>query len=167
MLFRSNQDHTIGNFGIYSKQAIQSVLSMHDRFRFFPTMIKWVGFKSTSIPVEHSQRSVGKSSYSPKKLINLGLNTVLTFSDKPLRLTVKLGLLLVLFSILYSFYNIYLYFTGQIFGLGWTSLIISIWFLSGTIIFILGIIGLYVGKTFDNVKNRPLYIIKDKINIGE
>lgn len=163
----TNQDHTIGNFGIYSNQAIQSVLSMHDRFRFFPTMIKWVGFKSTTIPVVHNERSMGKSSYSPKKLINLGLNTILTFSDKPLRLTVKLGLLLVLFSILYSIFNIYLYFTGQIVGLGWTSLIISIWFLSGTIIFILGIIGLYVGKTFDNVKNRPLYIIKDKINIGE
>lgn len=163
----TNQDHTIGNFGIYSRKAIQSVLSMHDRFRFFPTMIKWVGFKSTSVPVEHNERSMGKSAYSPKKLINLGINTILTFSDKPLRLTVKLGLLLVLFSVLYSFYNIYLYFTGQIIGLGWTSLIISIWFLSGTIIFILGIIGLYVGKTFDNVKNRPLYIIKDKLNLGE
>jgi len=161
----TNQDATIGNFGIYCRNAIRSVLAMQDRFRFFPTMIKWVGFNSTSIPVEHMQRLQSESSYTFRKLVHLGINTILTFSDKPLRLTVKFGLVLVLFSLIFTVYNIYRYIDGQIVEEGWTSLIISIWFLSGMIIFILGIIGLYVGRIFDNVKNRPLYIVKEKKNI--
>lgn len=163
----TNQDSTIGNFGIYSRKAIDSLLAMNDKFRFFPTMIKWVGFISVSIPVEHSLRGEGKSSYTFKKLANLALNTILTFSDKPLRLVVKLGLMIVLFSIIFTFYNLFRYISGQIIEPGWTSLILSIWFLSGIIIFILGVIGMYVGKIFESVKNRPLYIIKEMVNINE
>jgi len=160
----TEQDHTIGNFGIYCKKSIQSVLTMNDKFRFFPAMIKWVGFKSALLPVEHNLRSSGKTSYNIKKLIDLGLNTVLTFSDKPLRLTIKFGLSIVIVAIIFSVYILIRYFNGQIIELGWTSLIISIWLLSGIIILILGIIGLYVGRTFDNVKNRPIFIIKEKLN---
>ncbi len=160
----TEQDYSIGNFGIYGEKAIQSVLMMQDRYRFFPTMIKWVGFERTSIPVEHEKRNEGKTTYSFNKLLNLAINTILTFSDKPLRLTVKFGLLLVFLSLCFTVYNLYLYFDGQIIQRGWTSMIISIWFLSGIIIFISGIIGLYVGKIFDNVKNRPLFIVKDKVN---
>jgi len=163
----TDQDYTIGNFGIYRKKTITSLLLMKDRFRFFPTMIKWVGFKSTAIEVEHLEREHGKTSYSIRKLIDLGINTILTFSDKPLRLTVRLGLLFVFFSVLFTLYNLYLYFTGQILERGWTSLFISMWFLSGVIIFILGIIGLYIGKTFDSVKNRPIYIISERTDEDE
>lgn len=164
-LTETKQDSSIGNFGIYSRQAIDSLLAMHDRFRFFPTMIKWVGFASTAIPVEHSHRAEGRSSYSFKKLLNLALNTVLTFSDKPLRLVVKLGLAMVLFAFLFTLYNLFRYLSGQIVEPGWTSLIVSIWFLAGIIIFILGVVGMYVGKIFEGVKNRPLYFIREKINI--
>ncbi len=163
----TDQDHTIGNFGIYSRQTIDSVLAMGDRFRFFPAMVKWTGFKHASIEAQHDQRPAGKTSYSFKKLFTLGLNTILTFSDKPLRLTIKLGLAIVAFSLVFSAYNLYKYFSGQIIELGWTSLILSIWFLAGVIILLLGVVGLYVGRTFDSVKNRPQFIIKDKINLDE
>jgi len=163
----TQQDHEIANFGIYSRQTITSVLAMGDKFRFFPAMVKWTGFNHTSVEVQHDPRPAGKSSYSLKKLFTLGLNTILTFSDKPLRLTVKLGLIMVLFSVLFTAYNLYKYFSGQILELGWTSLIISIWFLAGVTIFILGIVGLYVGKTFDTVKNRPLYLVKNNLNFDE
>lgn len=163
----TSQDPTIGNFGIYSRQTIESVLAMGDKFRFFPAMVKWTGLNHTAIEVEHSERPSGKSAYSFKKLLVLGLNTILTFSDKPLRLTVKLGLIMVVFSIIFSVFTFYRYFTGQILELGYTSLIISIWFLAGIIIFILGVVGLYVGRTFDTVKNRPLYLVKENLNLDE
>ncbi len=163
----TDQDNTIGNFGIYSRQTIECVLAMGDRFRFFPAMVKWTGFNHTSTETQHDQRPAGKTSYSLKKLFALGLNTILTFSDKPLRLTIKLGLAIVVFSLAFSAYNLYKYFSGQIIELGWTSLILSIWFLAGVIIFILGVVGLYVGQTFDSVKNRPQFIIKNKLNLDD
>jgi len=157
------QDGTIANFGIYSAGAIQAVNNLREPLRSFATMIKWVGFKSTGIYVEHAKRSVGKSTYSFKKLFYLALDISLAFSDKPLRMTVKLGAILSLSSFLFGIYTLYKYFTGQITEPGFTTLIVSIWFLSGLIIFILGVIGLYLGKVFDGIKNRPLYIIEKTI----
>jgi dolichol-phosphate mannosyltransferase len=81
-----------------------------------------------------------------------------------MRLTIKLGLVISFSSLFFSIYNFLLYFNGRIVVAGYTSLIISIWFLSGLIILFIGIIGLYIGKIFDGVKNRPLYIIEKKIN---
>ena len=156
------QDGTIANFGIYSALAIQAVSELKEPLRSFATMIKWVGFKSTGIFVEHAQRFEGESSYNFKKLINLALDISLAFSDKPLRMTVKLGAILSFLSFLFGVITLFRYFTGQITEPGYTSLIVSLWFLSGLIIFILGIIGLYLSKVFEGIKARPLYIIEKK-----
>lgn len=163
----SKHDFSIANFGIYKDKVIRSALSMNDTIRYFPTMIKWLGFKSTAISVTHSERRDGKSSYSFKKRLKLAVDIILSFSDKPLRLTVKLGLLISFTSICFAIYNLYRFLEGQIIVSGWTSLIVSIWFLAGIIIIILGTIGLYVGKTFENVKQRPIYIITEKTNKNE
>jgi len=160
----SKQDPSIANFGIYHQKVIQSILSMNDHVRFFPTMVQWVGFKSAKINVEHSSRAEGKSSYSWRKLINLAVNNIIAFSDKPLRLTIRLGLIIATLSFLSGLIYIYRYINGEIKVLGFASIVISIWFLSGLIIFILGIIGIYLGKTFDKVKERPTYIISKRIN---
>lgn len=154
------QDGTIANFGIYSSVAIEAVNKLREPLRSFATMIKWVGFKTSAIWVEHAERLDGNSTYNLKKLIQLALDISLAFSDKPLRMTVKLGVLLSLGSLLFGIFMLYQYFTGQITEPGFTSLILSIWFLSGLIIFILGVIGLYLGKVFEGIKNRPLYIIE-------
>lgn len=156
-------DYTIGNFGIYHRKVINSVLQMGDKIKFFPVMVHWVGFSKQKVNVEHDERKYGKTSYSFKSLLKLAINVILSFSDKPLRLIMKFGLLITLFSILFLFYNTYRYLSGEILAMGWTSLILSIWFFSGLIIFLIGMVGLYVGKTFENSKNRPNYIIKDKI----
>jgi dolichol-phosphate mannosyltransferase len=87
----------------------------------------------------------------------------MAYSDKPLKLTVKLGISISILSVLYTIYNLVLYQMGLITLSGYASLIISIWFLSGLIIFTLGVIGLYVGKMFEGIKNRPLYIIDKTI----
>lgn len=160
----SKQDPSIANFGIYNKTVIQSLLSMKDHVRFFPTMVQWVGFKSTKINVAHSSRAEGKSSYSWRKLIKLAFDNIIAFSDKPLRLTIRLGLIIATLSFISGLIYIFRYINGEIKVLGFASIIISIWFLSGLIIFILGIIGIYLGKTFDKVKERPTYIISKTLN---
>lgn len=155
----TKQDPEIANFGIYNKKVINAILELNDYVKYFPTMVKWVGFNSTGISVSHGSRYSGKTSYNFKGLLKLALNTILSFSDKPLRLTVKLGLLISCISFFYAIFNIYKYFTGKIEVLGYSSLIISIWFLAGIIITILGVLGLYIGKIFDQAKQRPTYII--------
>lgn len=164
-LTETKQDSSIANFGIYHRKAIQAVLNMKDQIRYFPAMIQWVGFSKKAIRVEHSERKHGQTSYSWNKLIKLAMNTIISFSDKPLRLTIKLGFLISLISALMGVYVLINYITGGITVVGYTSLIISIWFLCGLIIMILGMLGLYLGKSFDKIKDRPLFIVKDTINI--
>ena len=161
------QDNTIANFGIYSKKVIASITSMREKIRFFPTMVAWVGYKKISIEIEHSHRSDGNTTYTFSKLFNLALDIILAYSDKPLRIIIKLGLLTSTFSFSYLIYNIYKYLSGQIIVMGYTSLIISIWFLSGLIMLMLGVVGLYIGKTFESTKDRPIYIVDKIVRNGE
>ncbi|HBK82493.1 MAG TPA: glycosyltransferase [Flavobacterium sp.] len=161
----SKHDETIANFGIYSHKVIQSIVSMRESIRFFPSMVKWVGFSTTKINIEHAARADGKSNYNLKRLLNLALDIMLAFSDKPIRLVFKSGILITLFGILFSLITLYKWYNNHIFELGYTSLIISIWLLSGVIISTLGIVGLYIGKIFEGVKNRPIYIIDKTTNL--
>jgi polyisoprenyl-phosphate glycosyltransferase len=156
-------DPQVANFGIYSKNVIDTIKSLPEKNRYFPSMIKWVGYKQTSVDVDHSERKEGTSSYNFKKLINLSLDIILSYSDKPLRITIKLGLLITFSSLVISLITLYKWYTGEIEVLGYTSLILSIWLLSGIIIFVLGMVGLYIGKIFENVKDRPTYIIKERL----
>ena len=160
----TQQDPSVANFGIYHKNVIQSILQMKDQIRFFPTMVQWVGFSKCYLPVQHSNRYDGKSSYNYKTLIKLALNNILAFSDKPLRLTLKLGFVISFLSFLLAIYNVIANLTGIIKVAGFTTTIFSIWFVAGLILVVLGVVGLYVGKTFENVTQRPIYIIKNQIN---
>ena len=160
----SKQDASIANFGIYHKKVIDAILSMKDHVRYFPTMVQWVGFNSSKIDVKHNSRAEGESAYSWSSLINLALNNIVAFSDKPLRIAIRIGFFISVISFGIGIYNLYKFFIGEIIILGYASLIISIWFLSGLIIMILGVIGVYLGKTFDRVKDRPTFIISEKSN---
>ena len=162
----SEQDETIANFGIYNKKVVTQVQQLRESIRYFPTMIKWVGFRSAKVNVEHAGRAKGKSNYNVHKMLNLALDIMLAFSDKPLRLTVKFGIIVALISFAFAIYTLLLWLAGNITVLGYASLITSIWFLTGCILITLGIVGLYVGKTFEGVKNRPIYII-DKISANK
>lgn len=164
-LTETKQDATIGNFGIYNRKVINAILSMHDQVRYFPTMVKWVGFNQFAMPIEHAERAEGTSSYSFKALINLALNNIIAFSDKPLRLAAKCGFYISLISLIIGVIYIYRYFNGYIHVLGYASMIISIWFIGGIIMSLSGILGIYLGKIFDRVKDRPTYIVSESLNI--
>ena len=99
-----------------------------------------------------------------KKLINLSIDIILAYSDKPIRLLIKGGGIISIISMLIALIYFIKWLRGEIIILGYTSLIISIWLLSGIIISTLGVLGLYIGKTFEGVKKRPIYIIDKKIN---
>lgn len=155
-------DNEVANFGIYNNKVIQSILEIPDTIKFFPLFVKFVGYKSTSIEVVHAERIEGDSSYSFSKLLSLAFNTIISFSNKPLKLFVKFGLTISILSFIVGIYNIYLALTNQIAVLGYSSIIVSIWFLSGVIITTIGVTGIYVGKIFDQTKGRPPYIIDKK-----
>jgi len=161
----TQSDPTIGNFGIYSRKAVDAYLAMGDNLKCFSVMLSWIGYKKTKIPVEHGKRPSGKSSYGIMQLCKLALDTSLSFSDKPLRMTMKLGLTISISSFCYAIYLGIMRFAGNISVSGYASLMISTWFLIGLVICILGILGLYIGKIFDRVKNRPIYYIQEKANI--
>jgi polyisoprenyl-phosphate glycosyltransferase len=159
------QDPTVANFGIYHRKVVEAVLNMGDVIRYFPAMVQWVGFRSAKLAVSHAPRLNGRSSYSIRQLSNLAFNNMIAFSEKPLWLTVRAGFILSVAAAIVGLVYLGLYLTDRIMVTGYASLIISLWFLSGVIIFILGIVGLYIGKIFQRVKDRPLYIVNEKINL--
>jgi polyisoprenyl-phosphate glycosyltransferase len=165
----THQDASVANFAIYHRKVVEALKSMHDYYRYYPTMIHWVGFRLTKLEIEHAERTDGKkSSYDFRKRLNLAFDTIISFSDKPLRLTVKLGLLISLFTAFLAIVLVVRYFViDDVIVSGWTSSFLSFWFLGGLMITILGMVGIYVGKIFENVKNRPTYIVGEKINITE
>jgi glycosyltransferase involved in cell wall biosynthesis len=161
----SKIDARIANFGIYNNRVIKSINGLREKSRWFPTFVDWVGYKGTSIIIQHGIRVDGRSGYSLKKLLDVALDVILLNSNKPLKLVVKFGFTISFTALLFGMITIYRYLKGDVTVLGWTSLIISIWLLSGVIIFILGIIGLYISKVYEHSKDRPLYIIKETTNL--
>lgn len=161
-LTETHIDPSIANFGIYNRKAVSAILAMGDYIKFFPTMAVWIGFKRIEVPVEHGLRETGKSSYNISRLMRLGFNVIISFSDKPLRLVVKFGFMIMIIVFLAALMVAYRYFTGSIVVTGYTSLLLSVWFFGGFTLSILGLTGLYVGKAFDQSKNRPVYLISDK-----
>lgn len=158
------QDPSVANFGIYKSNVISAVLSSKDHIRFFPSMIRWVGFKRTQIPVEHASRFAGETSYNFRRMLRLAVDTILAYSDKPLRLTVKLGFLISSISFCFGVYTLILALKNQILVLGYASIMVSIWFFGGLILLVLGIVGLYIGKIFEQVKGRPSFIVSETRN---
>jgi glycosyltransferase involved in cell wall biosynthesis len=158
------QDPAIANFGVYSDKVIAAINSMPETIRYFPTMVRWVGFRTATIDVVHAGREVGATSYNLHKLLNLALDICLAYSDKPLRMVVGTGFVVSLVGFLFAGYMLLRAWRGDIEVLGYASLIVSIWVLSGLIILIVGVVGLYVGKAFEGIKRRPAFIIDEIVN---
>ncbi|MBJ7326556.1 MAG: glycosyltransferase family 2 protein [Chthoniobacterales bacterium] len=159
-----NQDPAVANFGVYGSEVVAAINSMPESVRYFPTMVQWAGFRSTSVDVAHAARAGGKTSYNFKKLFALAVDISLVNSDKPLRLVVTTGFAVALIGFVLAARMLVLAFEGRVEVLGYASLIVSLWFLSGLIILIIGVVGLYVGKTFEGVKRRPPYVVAKEIN---
>lgn len=158
----THQDGTVANFGIYHRRVIDALLSMPDHMRYFSVMVRWAGFRTAVIPVEHGKRRGGKSGYSLRKLFSLAVDIILAYSERPLRLIVKIGVLVSLGAGAYLVFAI-----GRgLFGFTvdpLTVLLGSLWLVFGLLATMLGIIALYLGKTFEEVKKRPIYIVQEEV----
>jgi dolichol-phosphate mannosyltransferase len=154
------QDHTVANFGVYSRKVVEALASMPEVDRVFPLMVRWTGLPTVYVPVEHAQRASGRSSYDLRKLARLALHIVLSYSDKPLRLVVKMGLLFALVALGIVGVSVWRYFAGDVQVAGFTSIIASIWLLGSVMILCIGLVGLYVGRLFNESKGRPTFLVR-------
>ena len=155
------QDSAIANFGIYNRRVIDAVLSIRESHHYFPVIVRSVGFRLHTIDVQHAAREIGTSSYNLRKMLKLALDSVLTYSDKPLRLTVGLGTAMVVLTTIAAIVVLVSSLLGTISVAGWTSVMLALFFLSGLIIMLVGVVGLYVGKTFIEAKKRPAFFVRE------
>jgi len=158
-------DKAIANFGIYNHKVIAEFNKMKEVARSFPSLLAFLGFKKTVLDVKHSERLEGKTSYSLIKLLRLTTDVILSNSNKPLKLTIKLGFIISLLSFLLAVYNIIAKLMGIVQVSGYTTTVFSIWFVGGLILLVLGVLGLYIGHIFDQVKERQLFVIRETLNI--
>jgi glycosyltransferase involved in cell wall biosynthesis len=165
-LTNTKSDNTVANYGIYHSKAINAILAMGDTVRSLYMLSKWIGFRTAYIPVKHAERSIGFTSYNFTRLLKLSFDIILSFSTKPLRLILTFGAVIICMSVCIGVYYLTLYLFGDILVSGYTSIILSIWFLAGSIIVTMGVIGLYIEKIFEKVKDRPSFIIQESLNLS-
>lgn len=158
---RQNSGET--NFGIYHRKVIDAILSLPEHMRYFSVMRRWVGFRTATVPVEHGARKGGKSGYSLRKLLSLATDIILAYSDKPLRLIIKFG---VIVTFLAGIYCVAILFQGLFGGsaVGQFEILLgSLWLIFGLLAILIGLVALYLGKTFDEVKKRPIYFVQEEV----
>ena len=157
---KSNQN--IGTYSIISRKAANAFLQYNDYHRHYLMVLRWIGFKHDYILIDHNERFAGKSSYTLSKLLKHAIDGIISQSDKLLRIFINIGLFISFSSFTLIFIIILLY-TYHGFLSGWASLASIILFSTGMILTGIGIIGIYLAKTFEQTKNRPKYIIDKKL----
>ena len=161
----SKTDKTIANFGIYSQQVIAEYNRMPETARSFGTLINYLGFRRTAISVQHASRLEGSSSYNLRKLLKLSFNIMISNTNKPLRLAVEVGFIIAAVAFLLALYNLAAKWSGIIEVQGFTTTVFSIWFVGGLLLAMMGVLGLYIDKIFEQGNGRPLFVVMDLINI--
>ncbi len=154
-----------GDFRLIDRKVINNLKAMPERNRFIRGMVSWIGLRQTSVQYVREERLSGETKYPLFKMIRFALTGLTSFSLVPLQLASLFGFLVSAISFLAGLYTIYLkIFTVQTIP-GWTSLMIALLFLGGIQLITLGIIGEYIGRISEEVKQRPAYIVQDKINL--
>lgn len=151
------------DYRLMSKRALQALVSHPERNLFLRGLVRNLGFPSTCVYYDRRERFAGESKYPLSKMLNFAIDGITSFSIKPLRLITSFGISFILIAISMISYALYCYFIGQTIP-GWTSLLVSLWFLGGFILTAIGIIGEYIGKIYKEVKRRPRYFIEKESN---
>ncbi|KAB2459124.1 glycosyltransferase family 2 protein [Bacillus sp. CH126_4D] len=156
-----------GDFRIIDRKVADVFNQMTERNRFIRGMMSWVGFRQTYVEYERDERFAGETKYPLKKMIKFASDGIIAFSTKPLRIVMSIGLLSVLISIIVLLYTITVKIIGTGTQTGWASIMVAITFFSGIQLLGLGIVGQYIARIYDESKNRPIYIVKETINIEQ
>lgn len=156
-------DNTVANFSISRRPVIEEFLRLREHSRSFPLFIRWLGFSIGYVDVEHAERFAGETSYDLRKLLRFSAESIVSQSNKPLHLSIATGFLLALGAFLLAIYYVIRYSIHNVPVPGWTSTMVSLWFIGGVILMNLGVLGLYLGRVFNEAKNRPLYVIRQQM----
>lgn len=155
-----------GDFCLMDQNIVKALKSLPERHRFVRGLRTWVGFKQVGLSYERDQRFAGQPKYTLAKLFGLAYDGLFAFSTTPLKLAITIGFIFTIISLVGGMTIIYRKLVHDFNLIGWASLIVTITFLGGLILLILGIIGEYIGRIYDEVKHRPLYIIKNRIGFS-
>ncbi len=150
-----------GDFRIMSKQVADIVKSMPEKEKFLRGQISWVGFEQTFVEYDRDERQSGETGYTYSKMIRFALDGITSFSNFPLKFASGAGFVVSGFSFLMILYALYSRYILKVYEPGWTSLMLAITFIGGIQLISIGIIGEYISRMSANIRNRPLYIIKN------
>jgi len=160
-----NFDSRQANYSIINKKVVEAFKNFSEHARFYGSTIKWLGFERSFILADHGNRHAGRPSYTLKKRAQLAFDIIFSFSNRPLKSAIILGFS---FSLLSTFLGIYIVIGALTKGfevIGWASLIAAIFFNTGILLIVLGILGIYIGRIYTETKSRPLYAISEQINL--
>jgi len=157
-------DNSIGNFSIISRKVANNFKHLRELNRNYGLFLFWLGYRHTFINIDHAKRPFGKSSYSFKKLMTHAINSMVTYSTKPLQISIKLGFFISVVSFFVGIFFLTRFFLYNIAVAGFTTTIVSLFFIGGIIIVNLGLLGLYIGKIFEETKGRPIYVVQETTN---
>ena len=160
-------DPAIANFGIFKQKVIEEYNEIPQQARSFGSIVSLLGFKTGYVDVEQDESARGGSSYTLRKLLKHSFNIIISSTNKPLYMAVELGFGMATVSFLLALYNVIAKMIGVIRVSGYNTTVFSIWFVGGLLLFVMGVLGLYVGKIFDQVKGQPLYVVRDEVNIEQ
>jgi len=149
-----------GDFRLMSRRALDALLAMPEQARFIRGMVAWIGFRQVPITYDRKERFAGTTKYPLAKMVRFALDALTGFSSAPLKLAGRAGLLLVMGSMLIVVYLLFLWLTGQTIQ-GWTSLMLVVVVLGAVQMFVLALMGEYIGRLYNEAKSRPLYIIQE------
>ena len=152
-----------GDYRLISREVCDILKRMRERNRFVRGMVSWIGFKQIGIEFERDERFAGKTKYTLSKMIKFSLDGIISFSTKPLKFSIHIGVIMASLSFIYAIYLIFAKaFSGKTVE-GWTTIVVLILLIGGIHMLTLGVIGEYIARIYDESKNRPLYIIKDEV----
>lgn len=155
-----------GDFSAMSRRVVDLINGLRESDRFVRRLRSWVGFRQVGVPYERDRRYAGKPKYTLSKLLKLSLDGIVAFSYAPLRLIVALGFVISLASFLGILVLIYRRFT-DVYVPGWVSMSIMLLFLGGIQLLTLGVIGEYIGRIYQEVKGRPLYVVDERLGFDD
>lgn len=157
----------VGDFRLISRDVLDYLKQMKEYDKYIRGQIAWLGFRSTYVMFERDERKFGTTNYPFRKMLRLAFNGITAFSDSPLKLATSLGFIVCIISFFIGVFAVYSYLFNQSTLPGWASTIISITFLGGVQLLSLGIIGEYISRIINNVRDRPLYVIDQTTLIKE
>ncbi len=152
----------VGDFRLVDRKVVDAFLAMPEHDRMVRGMFAWLGFRQVCVEFDRPGRVAGNTKYTFIKQIRLAVNAIIGFSDAPLRLAIWLGLTVSGFAVIYGCYAVIKWFTASYIVEGWTSIIVVVSFLSGMNMLLTGVLGIYIGKIYTEVRRRPVYVVEDK-----